>query len=44
MISYCLFESNAASIRVLEKNNFLVVEKFIEDGVESVYLQYIKEN
>lgn len=34
------FASNTASIRVLEKNKFTVIETFIEDGVESVYLQY----
>lgn len=32
------YASNDASIAVLQKNNFLVEEEFIEDGVKSVYL------
>ena len=31
------FSSNAASIRVLEKNGFRLMESFTEDGVESRY-------
>ena len=31
---------NIASIRVLEKNGFSVKESFVEDGRESVYLEY----
>lgn len=34
------FAHNIASIRVLEKNGFVVKEKFEEDGVLSKYLQY----
>jgi len=34
------FAHNRASVRVLEKNGFAVVEEFTEDGVLSVYLQY----
>ena len=34
------FAHNNASIRVLEKNGFVVVEEFEEDGVLSKYLQY----
>ena len=34
------FSSNEASIRVLEKNGFSVMEEFEEDGVLSKYLQY----
>ncbi|MBQ3503329.1 MAG: GNAT family N-acetyltransferase [Oscillospiraceae bacterium] len=34
------FAHNNASIRVLEKNNFVVMEEFEEDGVLSKYLQY----
>ena len=33
------FASNRASIRVLEKNGFAVMEEFEEDGVLSKYLQ-----
>lgn len=33
------FADNPASIRVLEKNGFDVVERFVEDGVESLYLE-----
>ena len=33
------FAQNQASIRVLEKNGFVVVEEFEEDGVLSKYLQ-----
>ena len=33
-------ERNNASIRVLEKNGFVVIEDFDEDGVLSKYLQY----
>lgn len=35
-IAYC---SNAASLRVLEKNGFVKIEEFAEDGVPSVYYQ-----
>lgn len=34
------FSHNNASIRVLEKNGFSVMEEFEEDGVMSKYLQY----
>ena len=34
------FSHNNASIRVLEKNGFVIVEEFEEDGVWSKYLQY----
>ena len=34
------FAHNNASVRVLEKNGFVVVEEFEEDGVLSKYLQY----
>lgn len=34
------FADNIASIRVLEKNGFSVQESFVEDGRESVYLEY----
>lgn len=34
------FSSNIASIRVLEKNGFAVIEELEEDGVASKYLQY----
>ena len=34
------FANNNASIRVLEKNGFVVMEEFEEDGVLSKYLQY----
>ena len=34
------FAHNHASMRVLEKNGFVVVEEFYEDGVLSKYLQY----
>ncbi len=33
------FLSNAASIRVLQKNGFTLREEFTEDGVKSCYLQ-----
>lgn len=33
------YSSNIASIRVLEKNKFLLMEKFAEDGVLSEYYQ-----
>lgn len=33
------FASNLGSIRVLEKNGFLMLEEFEEDGVESQYFQ-----
>lgn len=33
------YASNHASIRVLEKNGFLMLEAFEEDGVESQYFQ-----
>ena len=35
-IAYC---SNAASLRVLEKNGFVKMEEFAEDGVLSAYYQ-----
>ena len=34
------YAHNNASIRVLEKNGFVVIEEFEEDGVLSKYLQY----
>ena len=34
------FADNAASIRVLEKNGFRVLETFVEDARESCYLQW----
>lgn len=34
------FSSNAASLRVLEKNGFSTVEEFEEDGIPSKYLQF----
>lgn len=34
------FAHNHSSMRVLEKNGFVVVEEFYEDGVLSKYLQY----
>ena len=34
------FSHNNASIRVLEKNGFVIAEEFEEDGVWSKYLQY----
>ena len=34
------FAHNNASVRVLEKNGFVVMEEFEEDGVLSKYLQY----
>ena len=36
------FAQNKASIRVLEKNGFTVMEEFEEDGVWSKYLQVMK--
>lgn len=33
------YAANSASMRVLEKNGFALVEKFEEDGVESCYYQ-----
>jgi RimJ/RimL family protein N-acetyltransferase len=36
------FSGNEASIRVLEKNGFSVMEEFEEDGVLSKYLRYKK--
>lgn len=33
------FCRNLTSIRVLEKNDFRLVERFTEDGVESAYFQ-----
>ena len=33
------FTGNTASIRVLEKNGFCLMESFMEDGVESAYYQ-----
>lgn len=35
------FSHNHASIRVLEKNGFALVEEFEEDGVLSKYFQYV---
>lgn len=35
------FADNFASIRVLEKNGFTVLEEFSEEGRDSKYLQYI---
>lgn len=37
------FAHNVASLKVLEKNGFSVVEEFEEDGVWSKYLQYVCE-
>ena len=34
------FSDNTASLRVLEKNNFSLIEEFTEDGVLSRYYQY----
>lgn len=34
------YAENAASIRVLEKNGFILEEAFTEDGVASCYYQY----
>lgn len=34
------FSENLASIRVLEKNGFVVIEEFSEEGKASKYLQY----
>ena len=34
------FSDNFASQRVLEKNGFVLVEEFVEDGRESKYYQY----
>jgi len=36
------FSRNTASIRVLEKNGFALVEEFEEDGIASKYYQYTK--
>ena len=36
------FSHNAASIRVLEKNGFSLMEEFEEDGIASKYFQYAK--
>lgn len=33
------YTSNPASIRVLEKNGFLMQEEFVEDGIQSQYFQ-----
>ena len=33
------FSENTASIRVLERNDFHIQETFLEDGMESAYLQ-----
>lgn len=35
-----VFLENQASIRVLKKNGFQVMEEFVEEGKSSVYLQY----
>lgn len=35
------FSENLASIRVLEKNCFTVLEEFFEDGRDSKYLQFV---
>lgn len=37
------FAANQASIRVMEKNGFWLKERFLEDGVESCYLQWERE-
>lgn len=37
------FSSNIASVKVLEKNNFIIIEEYEEDGVKSKYLQYKKQ-
>lgn len=34
------YANNIASVRVLEKNGFVVMEEFEEDGVPSKYFQY----
>lgn len=34
------FSRNTASLRVLEKNGFALMEEFEEDGIQSKYLQY----
>ena len=34
------FAANQSSIRVMEKNGFQLKERFVEDGVESCYLQW----
>jgi len=39
MDSAFTFANNIASIKVLEKNGFQVMEEF-EEGIESKYLQY----
>ena len=36
------YASNAGSIRVLEKNGFRLAERFLENGVESLYYRYEK--
>jgi len=37
------FASNLASRRSLQKSGFIELESFIEDGQESIYLEYKKE-
>lgn len=37
------FSSNIASVKVLEKNDFIIIEEVEEDGVKSKYLQYKKQ-
>lgn len=36
--AFC-FSKNAASLRVLEKNGFVLMETFIENGIQSCYLE-----
>jgi len=37
------FSSNIASVKVLEKNDFIIIEEVEEDGVKSKYLQFEKK-
>ena len=37
------YASNHASVKVLEKNNFALMEEFEEDGVLSKYFQYTRK-
>lgn len=39
-VGACTYASNEASIRVLEKNGFRLIERFTEDGVLSCYYQW----
>lgn len=41
--AFC-YADNAASLRVLEKNGFACVEKFTEDGRQSCYLQWTRQD